>query len=302
MASASDVDFDFTRYIALRRGAAEKRSRDGAAYAYTGEYRVRRALQAAKPVTLAIEATVRLWKSIERAKLLGTAVKVTDQQFPRIYQMTARCAEILQIPQPSVYVGAGGGALNAHTLGTDEDAYIVLNAEIIDHLSDPELMAVLGHECGHIHNNHVVYATALHYLSVSASFYVKWIVQPAILALRAWSRRAEITCDRAALLCTKDLEVTTGALVKLSLGSQKLYKDLKIDEYLKQLDEGRKGVGRFTEYFRSHPYMPKRIEALRLFARSSFYRRFAGVAGEPGEPTLDSADVDAKVADLVSVF
>jgi hypothetical protein len=104
-------------------------------------------------------------------------------------------------------------------------------------------------------------------------------------------------------LCTRDLEVATGAIVKLGLGSQKLYKDLKLDEYLKQLEEGRRGVGRFTEYFRSHPYMPKRIEALRLFARSSFYRRFAGVPLDAGgEPPLDAAEVDAKVAELVSVF
>ena len=303
MATAGDVDLDFTRYIALRRGAAEKRSRDGAAYAYTGEYRVRRALQAAKPVTLAIEATVRMWKSVAKAELLGTAVKVTDQQFPRLYQLTARCAETLQIPVPAVYVSPTIGELNAHTLGTDEDSYIVLNAALVDHLNDDELTAVIGHECGHIHNNHVVYSTALYYLIVAASFYVRWIVQPAILALQAWSRRAEITCDRAGLLCTRDLDVATGAIVKLGLGSQKLYKDLKLDEYLKQLDEGRKGVGRFSEYFRSHPYMPKRIEALRLFARSSFYRRFAGLPRDTGgEPPLDSVEVDARVAQLVSVF
>jgi Zn-dependent protease with chaperone function len=148
----------------------------------------------------------------------------------------------------------------------------------------------------------VVYSTALYYLNVAASFYIRWIVQPAILALQAWSRRAEITCDRAALLCTKDLEVTMAAMVKVGLGSHKLSAELRIDEYLKQLAEGRKGVGRFSEYFRSHPYMPKRVEALRLFARSSFYRRFAGVTDTGGEPTLDSADVDAKVAELVSVL
>jgi hypothetical protein len=76
-----------------------------------------------------------------------------------------------------------------------------------------------------------------------------------------------------------------------------------MDEYMKQLAEGRKGIGRLSEYFRSHPYMPKRVEALRLFARSSFYRRFAGLSLDAGgEPALDSAEVDAKVADLVSVI
>jgi Zn-dependent protease with chaperone function len=301
MASAGDVDLDFSRYIALRRGAAEKRSRDGSAYAYTGEYKVRRALQSAKPVTLAIEATVRLWKSVAKAEMLGTSVKVTDQQFPKIYKIAARCAETLSIPVPAVYVKPMN-ELNAYTLGTEDDSYIVLSGELVDHLSEAELAAIIGHECGHIHNNHVVYSTALHYLNVAASFYIRWIVQPAILALQAWSRRAEITCDRAALLCTKDLDVATLALVKVGLGSHKLAAELKMDEYMKQLTEGRKGIGRLQEFFRSHPYMPKRVEALRLFARSSFYRRFAGIPLDAGEPALDSTEVDAKVADLVSVI
>src|SRR5689334_20195702 len=111
MSASGDIDLDFTRYIALRRGAAEKRARDGAAYAYTGEFRVRRALMAARPVTLAIEATVRLWKNMAKAELLGTAVKVTDQQFPRLYDITARCAETLGIPVPAVYVSQAGGEL-----------------------------------------------------------------------------------------------------------------------------------------------------------------------------------------------
>jgi Zn-dependent protease with chaperone function len=298
MAVAGDVDLDFARYIAMRRGAAEKRARDGAAYAYSGEHRVRRALQAARPVTLAIEATVRLWKSMAKAELLGTCVKVTDQQFPRLYSIAARCAEVLGIPVPVVYVAPAIGELNAHTLGTDEDAYIVVNAALVDHLTDDELTFVIGHECGHIHNNHVVYSTALYYLSVAASFYVRWIVQPAVLALRAWSRRAEITCDRAGLLCVREPEVAEAAMVKLALGSQKLYKDLKVEEYLKQLDEGKKGIGRIGEYFRSHPYLPKRLESLRLFAQSSYYRRFVG-AGPDG---VDSAQLDAKVAELLSVW
>lgn len=293
----AEVDLDFARYVALRRGAAEQRARDGAAYAYSGELRVRRALKLARPVTLAIEATVRLWKNMARAELLGTAVKVTDQQFPRLYAITARCAETLGIAMPSVYVAPAVGELNAHTLGTDEDAYIVLGGVLVDHLTDEELVAVIGHECGHIQNNHVVYTTALYYLTVAASFYVRWIVQPAVLALRAWSRRAEITCDRAGLICTRDLDVTTSAVVKLALGSRKLYDDLKLDEYLKQLEEARRGAGRIGEFFRSHPYLPKRIEALRLFAGSAFYRRYTG-----GDGGTDAVEVDAQVAKLLSVF
>jgi Zn-dependent protease with chaperone function len=298
MAVIPEVDLDFRKYVTLRRGAAELRARDGAAYSYSGEMRVRRTLSMARPVTLAIEATVRLWQSVARNDLLGSAVKVTDQQFPRLYAIAARCAAILHIPVPAVYVSPAIGELNAHTLGTDEDAYIVVNGALIDHLTDEELTFVLGHECGHIHNSHVVFSTALHYLTEAAAFYVRWIVQPAILALRAWSRRAEITCDRAGLLCVKDIDVANSSMVKLALGSQKLYKDLKIDEYLKQLPEGRKGIGRFAELLRSHPYVPKRIEALRVFAGTELYRRHAGL-GEGGTPT---DDCDEAVAKILSVF
>ena len=49
----------------------------------------------------------------------------------------------------------------AHTFGTEDDAYIVLNGMLVDHLNENELMSVIGHECGHIQNNHVVFSTAL---------------------------------------------------------------------------------------------------------------------------------------------
>jgi Zn-dependent protease with chaperone function len=276
---------------------AEQRARDGAAYSYSGERKVARTLQLARPVTLAIEATVRLWKTVKRADLLGSAVKVTDQQFPRIYALTARCAETLHIPVPTVYVTASP-ELNAHTLGTDTDAYIVLNSLLVDHLDDRELTFVIGHECGHIQNNHVVFTTALWYLTVAAAFYVRWVVQPATLGLKAWARRAEVTSDRAGLLCVRDLDAATAAIVKLGLGSQKLYKELDIKEYLKQLDEGRKGLGRVSELFRSHPYLPKRLEALRLFARSDFYHAWMGDKSE-GMP---ADECDAEVAKILSVF
>jgi Zn-dependent protease with chaperone function len=292
-----EVDLDFAAYVSRRRGLAEQRARDGAAYAYAGERRVVRTLQLARPVTLAIEATVRLWKTVARADLLGSAVKVTDQQFPRLYAITARSAEVLHIPVPSVYVTAGA-ALNAHTLGTETDAYIVLNSQLVDHLDDRELTFVIGHECGHIQNNHVVLTTALYYLTVAASFYVRWIVQPAVLALKAWARRAEITCDRAGLLCVRDLDVATAAIVKLGLGSLKLYQELDIQEYLKQLDDGRRGLGRMAELFRSHPYLPKRLEALRVFARSDFYQAWIGGP----RSGLPADECDAEVGKILSVF
>ena len=240
--------------------------------------------------------------------MLGTAVKVTGKQFPRIAKLAEQCAESLRIPVPTVYVSPNIGSLNAHTFGTAEDPYIVINAALIDHLSEPELLDVIGHECGHIQNSHVVYMTTLHFLKHAANMFLRWSVKPAVLALNGWARRAEITCDRAGLICTRDLDVSVGCLVKLAIGSQKLYSEVNIPEYLAQLEEAQAGLGRFDELTRTHPYLPKRVAALRLFAETTYFRSLVGTGRAAGAPAdalpagMSKDDCDARVAGLISVL
>ena len=150
------IDLSFPRYVAARKGAADARAREGSAYAYGGDIKVRATLDRVRPVTLAVEATVRLWQTVEKSRMLGTAVKVTPKQFPAVWKLVERCADTLRIAVPTVYVSPNIGSLNAHTFGTADDPCIVVYAARIDHLSDAEMLDVLGHECGHIQNNHVV--------------------------------------------------------------------------------------------------------------------------------------------------
>jgi len=291
-----EVDFDFARYIAYRRGVVHQRARDGAAYSYAGERKVRRALTTARPVSMAIEATTRAWKNAAKSQLLGTSIKVSDQQFPRAYQALHKAARILGVEVPAMYAAPADSRIAAQTLGTDDDPYVVVNSALIDRLDDTELLAVIGNELGHVQNNHVVYTTALHYLTHDSVMFVRWIVQPAIIALQAWSRRAEISCDRAALICTRDLHASLSAIVKMSLGVDA---QVNIDEYLAHLPDTRKGIGRVAEMFRSHPYLPKRVQALQLFAESSYYKR---LLGEDAEGAPSSEQCDAQVADILKVF
>jgi Zn-dependent protease with chaperone function len=292
------VDFDFARYIAQRRGQVEQAARDGAAYAYSGELKVRRTLAAARPVVIVLEATTRLWRDVARAELLGTSIKVTDQQFPRVHEAARKAAQALRVRLPPVYVAPASWSLRARALGMDDSPYIVVNATAAESLTDIELVAAIGHELGHVQNNHVLFVTALHYLSQSAAFFVRWVVQPAIMALQAWSRRAEITCDRAALVATRDLDATLATMVKLELGLDK-GASFRLDEYLRELPDVKKGIGRYAELFRSHPYVPKRVQALRLFAGSAMYAQAMG-QDSTGKPSL--VEVDKQVGDLISVF
>jgi Zn-dependent protease with chaperone function len=292
------VDFDFARWIAARRGAMEQQAREGAAYAFTGERKFRRTLNMARPVTMALEATTRLWRDVARTELLGTAVKVSDQQYPRVAEAAKIAGAALRTRVPVVFASPTS-SLKVKVLGTEDAPHLIVNLELAEKLDDTELVAAIAHELAHVQNGHILYTTALHYLNNSAAFFVRWVVQPAIMTLQAWSRRAEVTCDRASLLAVRDVDKTLQALVRLELG---LDKDaaFNAEEYLRALPDVKKGgLGRFAEAFRSHPYVPKRVQCLKLFANSALY---ASVTGQDpaGKPSL--GEVDKQCSDLISVF
>jgi len=253
------VDLDFQRYVERRKGAREAQAREGAAYAYSGDLRVLRTLDRVRPVRMALDGAVRLWRS-KREELLAGAVKASPKEHAKVLLAAERCAQALHIAVPTVFVVPQQEHFEAYTFGTDEDAYIVLGQPLVARAAEPELLAVIGRECGHLQNGHVIYNTAYYYLTRDANRFVKWIVTPAVLALSSWRKRAQITCDRAGLLCARNLDA-----VQAVLGAP------------------------------DDPIALKRGEALRAFAESAYYR---GILGEEGG--LSPAECDAKVAEILS--
>jgi Zn-dependent protease with chaperone function len=248
-----------------------------------------------RPVELAAATVVRMNKEFLRGTLLGSTVKVTERQFPSLYKLVARCAATLQVPVPQVYV-ANSPVMNAFTFGTEDDSFIVLHSALVDAFSEKELLFVIGHETGHIQNKHVVYNTALILLQRMAELFIGPLILPAVVALNAWYRRAEITCDRAGLLCSQDLDSASRSFIKLAVGSKRLSDEVDMREFLAQHDEAKGSVGRYMEAFQSHPYLPKRIKALQVFAESEIYR---GALGQSGGLGMD--EVDDKTSAIISM-
>ncbi len=286
---AQAPQLDFSAFVARRKAERSTGSADssGHEYAYVSDTQTRAAFDRMKPIELVVASTVRMWKQMGRSQLLGTAVKVSDRQFPRIQSLVAKCADTLGIATPQIYI-VNSPVLNAATYGTNEDSFIMVHSALVDHYSDEELMTVIGHECGHIHNQHVVYLTALYYLTNVVGAFVQWAVQPAIMALRAWQRRAEITCDRAGMLCAKSGDVSQRAITKLALGSRKLYEEFNLEAFLEQYEEGKEGIGKWMEAFATHPYLPKRVLAMRVFSESALYKKAVG--GVEGGLTMKEVD------------
>ena len=292
------VDFDFARWIAARRGSMEQQAREGAAYAFAGERKFRRTLMIARPVTMALEATTRLWRDVARTELLGTAVKVTDQQYPRVFEAAKAAGAALRVRVPVDLRRADHGLQREgarHRGRAAPDRQPRARREARRHRArrrdrprarpHPERphplrdRAPLPHQLGGV----------LRALGRPARDHdAAGVVAP---------RRGHLRSRRAAR-GPRSRQDALGALVKLELGLDK-GSAFNAEEYLKPPPDVKKGVGRYAELFRSHPYVPKRVQALRLFAGSALYAQITG--DDPtGKPSLP--DIDKQVSDLISVF
>jgi Zn-dependent protease with chaperone function len=295
MANAPTLDFN--GFVARKKAERADGAMDGAHdYSYILDRQTRATFESAKPIELAVSSAVRVFKERERGRLLGNAVRVSERQFARVHGISRECSETLGIVPPQVYI-VSSPVMNAGTFGTDEESFIVIHSALVDGYTDEELRFVIGHECGHIHNSHVVYLTTLHFLRLVAEAYLGVLVMPAMLPLMAWSRRAEITSDRAGMLCAKDPLVAARALTKLVVGSKKLYEEFNLDAFLEQYEEGKESIGRYMEALASHPFLPKRVLAMRVFAEAALYKKHA--ARSDAQTGLEMPEVDDRVKGLL---
>lgn len=280
----AQIDFDLARYIAHRKGRVLQRARDGAAYGFSRELRHRRNLTALRPAAFAIDATSRQWKGSAKRDLIAASTRATSATHSRLYEASESAAKALALENcPPIYVSDPSAPMGAWALGTDDDSLIVIHPVWLDALSDSELQAVVGRTLGYVQNNLVPYITALYYLEHDAFFFVRWIVTPAIMALRAWSKRADITCDRAGLITTRSAGISIAALLR-SAGSftgPLDYDSLSNPETLP--------TGPVSELLAKDKHLRHRIAALHVFSKTYLYSQLIGTKSPEGMAT-DKAD------------
>jgi len=241
---------------------------------------------------------------IKQEKLMNAA-RVSPRQFPRVFEMAEQCARMLGIGVPEVFVEFDP-MINAYTVATDDvEPIIVVTHTLVDALTDDELLFVMGHESGHIHNLHGVYQTAAVLLASPIINQLGWIsgmVFHALgLALNHWSRAAEVTSDRAGLICGGNLDAALSALAKLTVGSPRGMEGIDTEELQRQQERVEQGGMKYLELMFSHPIISKRIEALRVFAPSDVYQSWRPEA-KGLEAPLPFAEVESRCADIISVL
>ena len=183
-------------------------------------------------------------ESAIRVMFMASAVKVTPKQCPDLHAKLQIACTTLGVDMPELYIQQNP-VVNAFTGGV-EKPIIVLHTSLIERLSDEETLAVIAHEVGHIHAEHVLYLTAARLIEALANAslarlipgaeIVKFLISAGISgALLAWARRAELSCDRAALLVTQDPHVIGRTMMKLCGGT--LASKIDYDLFLEQARE-----------------------------------------------------------------
>jgi Zn-dependent protease with chaperone function len=236
-----------------------------------------------------------------RLAFLGSAIRVDERQFSRLHALLADVARILDAPEmPEVFVSANP-VPNALTVGMNKP-FIVISSGLVDLLDDEEMRFVLAHELGHSMSGHAVYQTLLQRL-IQLSGVLNTIpmgglgVRAIMAALMEWSRKAELSADRAGLLATQD--PPTAFRVHMQLASGGHLENLDPTSFFAQGQEY-DDAGDLRDSVlklllieaRSHPFAVVRAAELRRWVESGEYTRC--LSGE--YPRRDS-DAEAGVSE-----
>jgi Zn-dependent protease with chaperone function len=220
-----------------------------------------------------------------RAATLGASVKLGENQLPGIWVLQRECFNALDMQEvPDLYLTQYPLA-NAATIGSRRPV-VVLNSELVRILGDDGRRAVLAHEAGHVHSEHVLYQTALLILmrigsSVRLPVLAGLPLMAVQLALLEWFRGAELSCDRAAAIATRDPLAVCRTLMVIAAGEAA--DDLSLDAFIAQAseyDEGGSGLDRLTRLIQdlrlTHPMPVRRVRELLAWVRGGDYDRIVG--------------------------
>ena len=273
----AQVDLDFANFIAGRE-ESNRRHFNGRVtdYCFSLDQKIRERLAAIKPLQIAAKAALSFTVLLQKQIMSMQGVAVGPNQYPHIYAMAQDCAERLGIGIPQVFIKFDP-TMNAYTLAAEGSGdMIVIHSALVEAMSPEELRFVIGHESGHIHNQHCVYNTLGQILANAAllelaetipgvAIFYQLLKQGVGLFLNSWFRCAELTADRAGLICVGNLDAARYALAKLETGGGQVLKDVNLDALVKQLDTSQATPVRLFESSMNHPIIGKRLEALRIF-------------------------------------
>jgi len=186
--------------------------------------------------------------------LKGNGVRITEDQFPDLYQSLLRNSEkvgLHHVPEAYILRTDFFNALATRFRGRN---FVVLFSDVVDALETQPgaIDFYIGHELGHLHSKHLQWAP---FLVFSA-----WVP----LLGPAYRRAQEYTCDRYGAMCCRDDSDVVAAISTMSAGDTR-WTSLNLDAYLKQINETSGFWMSFNELNNDYPWLTKRMAAALSF-------------------------------------
>jgi Zn-dependent protease with chaperone function len=172
----------------------------------------------------------------------GNAVRVGPAQFPRLWHLHTEVCTTFDWPDmPELYVSQTP-FFNAGAYGVDTP-FIVIHSAALELLDDDELRVLLSHELGHVMSGHALYRTIAAILAIislgALPMLASLVVLPVRLAFLEWSRKSELSADRAGLLGAQDIVVAQRLDMKMAGGGrgQGFAGQMNVDAFMQQAHE-----------------------------------------------------------------
>ncbi len=177
-----------------------------------------------------------------RLLFLGNAIRVGPQQFPRLWTLHTEVCTTFDWPAvPELYVSQTP-FVNAGAYGIDAP-FIVVHSSALELLGDDELRVLLAHELGHVISGHALYRTIAAILALVSLGALPALAGLALLPVRLafleWSRKSELSADRAGLLGSQDIVASQKLFMYFAGGGrgEQFAGQLNVDAFMAQANE-----------------------------------------------------------------
>jgi Zn-dependent protease with chaperone function len=172
----------------------------------------------------------------------GNAIRVGPTQFPTLRHLHTEVCTTFDWPVvPELYV-TQTPFFNAGAYGIDAP-FIVVHSAAIELLDEDELRVLLSHELGHVISGHALYRTIAAILALVSlgvlPVLAELVVLPVRLAFLEWSRKSELSADRAGLLGSQDVVTAQRLDMKMAGGGRgsAFAGQLNVDAFMQQAHE-----------------------------------------------------------------
>lgn len=205
-------------------------------------------------------------------------VKITEQQYPWLYQMVKAASVGIGIEMPDTFV-VFSDSPNAYIAGVNQPILVIHShlIELLNPKTQPEeLLFIIGQQLARIKFQHLLARDVVETTYYALEFIPTELLRGAItnlalLSFLKWSREAIISADRVGMILVNSEEIASQTLIKLTSGLGEEFK-INIEDFLSNCQTKEfdlvQTIVLLKELNSAHPFICNRVEALRQYKNS----------------------------------